>query len=62
MEAVKQNPIMWAKPEDIYAKCDFITIHVPLLESTRQMINAEAIANMKDGVVILNFCQRSSCR
>lgn len=46
-----------AKPEDIYAKCDFITIHVPLLESTRQMINAEAIANMKDGVVILNFAR-----
>jgi len=41
--------------DDIYASCDFITVHVPLLESTRNMINNEAISKMKDGVVILNF-------
>ncbi len=41
--------------EDIYRECDFITIHVPLLESTKKMINKDAIAMMKDGVVFLNF-------
>ena len=40
--------------DEIYEKCDFITIHVPLLDSTKKMINAEAIAKMKDGVIILN--------
>ena len=41
--------------EDIYRECDFITIHVPLLDSTRRMINAEAIAMMKPTAVVLNF-------
>ncbi len=41
--------------DDIYAECDYITIHVPLLDSTRESINKEAISKMKDGVVILNF-------
>ena len=40
---------------DIYRECDFITIHVPLMDGTKQMINKEAIAVMKDGVVVLNF-------
>lgn len=43
--------------EEIYAECDFITIHVPLLDSTKGMINAEAISMMKDGVVILNYAR-----
>lgn len=43
--------------EDIYKTCDYITIHVPLLESTKGMINKEAISMMKDGVVILNFAR-----
>ena len=43
--------------EEIYANCDIITLHVPLLEDTRKMINAEAIAKMKDGVIILNFAR-----
>lgn len=43
--------------DDIYAECDFITIHVPLLDSTRGMINKEAIAKMKDGVVLLNYAR-----
>lgn len=42
---------------DIYAECDFITIHVPLLDDTKGMINEEAISQMKDGVVILNFAR-----
>ncbi len=43
--------------EEIYATCDIITLHVPLLEDTKKMINAEAIAKMKDGVIILNFAR-----
>lgn len=43
--------------DEIYANCDFITIHVPLLDATRRMINEESIAKMKDGVVILNFAR-----
>lgn len=43
--------------DDIYANCDFISVHVPLLDSTRKMINEEAFAKMKDGVVILNFAR-----
>ncbi len=40
--------------EDIYRACDFITIHVPALDSTKGMINAEALAMMKTGVIIVN--------
>jgi len=43
--------------EEIYEACDIITIHVPLLDSTRKMIDAEAIAKMKDGVILLNFAR-----
>ncbi len=43
--------------EDIYANCDYITIHVPLLDSTRGMIDENAISRMKDGVVLLNFAR-----
>ena len=43
--------------EEIYSQCDIITLHVPLLDDTRKMINAEAISKMKDGVIILNFAR-----
>ncbi len=43
--------------ESIYSECDFISIHVPALETTKGMINSEAIAMMKTGVVILNFAR-----
>ena len=43
--------------DEIYTQCDYITIHVPLLDSTRQMINSEAFAKMKEGVVLLNFAR-----
>lgn len=43
--------------DEIYAKCDIISLHTPLLDDTRQMINAEAISKMKDGVIILNFAR-----
>ena len=43
--------------EEIYKECDYITIHVPALESTKGMINAEALGLMKDGVIILNYAR-----
>lgn len=43
--------------DDIYADCDYITIHVPLLDSTKGMINAVSIAKMKEGVILLNFAR-----
>lgn len=43
--------------EDIYKECDYITIHVPALPSTKGMLNKEAFAMMKDGVRILNFAR-----
>ncbi len=42
---------------DIYRECDYITIHVPLMESTKGMIGSSAIAQMKNSVVILNFAR-----
>ncbi|MBR6880003.1 MAG: phosphoglycerate dehydrogenase [Clostridiales bacterium] len=42
---------------DIYTDCDYITIHVPLLDSTNGMVNEEAISKMKDGVIFLNFAR-----
>lgn len=47
--------------DELYANCDYITIHVPALPSTKGMINAEAISKMKDGAVILNFARDILC-
>ena len=43
--------------DEIYSQCDIISLHVPLLDDTRKMINAEALSKMKDGVIILNFAR-----
>ncbi|BCN32023.1 phosphoglycerate dehydrogenase [Anaeromicropila herbilytica] len=43
--------------EDIYRECDYITVHVPLLDNTKGMINKDTIALMKNGVVVLNFAR-----
>ena len=43
--------------EDIFAQCDIISVHVPLLDDTRGMINEQTIAMMHDGVIVLNFAR-----
>ncbi len=43
--------------DEIYANCDYITVHVPLTPDTREMLNASSIAKMKDGVRLLNFAR-----
>ena len=46
--------------EDLFAEADYISLHVPLTDSTREMFNAETIAQLKDGVVIVNTA-RGKC-
>lgn len=43
--------------DEIYEQCDIISVHTPLLDSTRGMINADAFSKMKDGVILLNFAR-----
>lgn len=43
--------------DEIYSQCDIISLHTPLVDDTRKMIDAEAISKMKDGVIILNFAR-----
>jgi len=43
--------------EALLNECDFVTFHVPLIESTKNLLNAERLATMKDGVVIMNFAR-----
>lgn len=43
--------------EDIYRECDYITVHVPLLENTKKMINEKAISMMKPTAIVLNFAR-----
>ena len=47
--------------DDIYSKCDIITIHVPALDSTKGMINKDAIAKMKKGVILINLARDILC-
>jgi len=44
-----------ASMDAIFANCDYITVHVPLNDSTRGLIGADALVKMKNGVRILNF-------
>lgn len=45
------------KLEELVPQCDFLTVHVPLMDSTRGMINKEIFDLMKDGTVVLNFAR-----
>ena len=46
-----------AEMKEIFEKCDYITLHIPLNANTKGFINAAAFASMKDGVRILNFAR-----
>ena len=43
--------------EEIYAQCDYITLHLPQTPETKNMINGETLGKMKDGVRLLNFAR-----
>jgi D-3-phosphoglycerate dehydrogenase len=49
------NAVYIGDINEIFAECDYITVHVPLTPNTKNLINADSIAKMKDGVRILNF-------
>ncbi len=55
--ALKLNPSVkvMKTQEEVMTSCDYLTIHVPLMDSTKDMVDADMIAKMKDGVRILNF-------
>ena len=55
--ALKLNPAvkLMKSGEDVMVNCDYLTIHVPLTADTKDMVDADMVAKMKDGVRILNF-------
>jgi D-3-phosphoglycerate dehydrogenase len=46
-----------ATPEEIFASCDFVTVHVPFMPATKGMVNAELLGKAKKGIKILNFAR-----
>lgn len=60
-KTLEAGDVVIASLDDIYANSDFITLHVPLVDSTRGMINENTIAKMKDGVRIMNFSRGELC-
>lgn len=59
---VHENPALkgladYVSLEEMYKRCDIITLHTPLLDSTYHMINKDTISQMKEGVIIIN-CAR----
>ena len=52
-----QNAIHVLDINQIFEECDYITVHVPLNDTTKGLINSKTIAKMKDGVRILNFAR-----
>src|SRR5690606_12798727 len=55
--AANEGVTLFRVVDELVAKCDFITVHTPLTEQTRGLINAERIARMPKGVRIVN-CAR----
>lgn len=67
MEVIAFDPFLKEHPiaklvslEELAAKADVISMHTPLTDETRGMVNADLIAKMKDGVIIVNTC-RGKC-
>ncbi len=54
---LSSNVLQMESAEELFRQSDFITFHVPLIDATRNMLNTESIATMKDGAVILNFAR-----
>lgn len=52
---ISENLVFTEDLNELLSKSDFVTIHVPATAETSGMINSDAISNMKDGVVFLNF-------
>lgn len=54
---LEQHVELKAGVEDVLTNCDYLTIHVPLTDDTKHMVNADILPKMKDGVRILNFAR-----
>lgn len=53
-ELAQRGDVTYVTLDELYALCDLITVHVPLMDATRGIIDADAIAKMRDGVVLIN--------
>jgi D-lactate dehydrogenase len=53
-ELAKKSGFTYVELDKLYAEADFITLHVPLIPPTVHMINREAFAKMKNGVILIN--------
>jgi len=51
---MKKKGVEYVSKEELYAKCDIITVHLPLLKSTEHLVNADAFKQMKKGVILIN--------
>jgi D-3-phosphoglycerate dehydrogenase len=56
-EFIEANQAECCTLDEIYAQADVITVHLPLTDLSRHMINREAIAKMKDGVILINMAR-----
>jgi len=50
--------VVFCPLEELWGQCDVITLHVPLLDSTVRMVNAETLSRMKDGAVLINTARQ----
>lgn len=50
----KEHNVTFAKPEEIFKTCDFISLHLPLTDETRGIVNADSIATMKPNAILVN--------
>lgn len=53
-ETEEELRVTYCPLDELWGKCDIISLHVPLLESTEKMVNCKTIAKMKDGALIVN--------
>jgi len=53
-KAEQELGVEFAELDDLFAKCDAITLHVPLTEETRGMINKDTLGKMKKGIYVIN--------
>lgn len=53
-ELAARGDVTYVGLDELYTKSDLVTVHIPLMESTRGIIDREAIAKMRDGVVLVN--------
>lgn len=56
-QAIEGYVEMLTDVDEIYSRCDYVSLHAPLLDSTRNMINSNTIAKMKDGAILINMAR-----